>query len=93
MPVNAKELSVLAYANGFTLWHLKAKEDDVTEKGYFDKVADQLREGDEIKVHTNIKYHKVRDYIVTKIDGRSVTIKEKGKEHQFAAGEKPETQT
>lgn len=47
------ELSVLAYANEFTLWHYKARAhsvDMVTKRGYFDSGADMLKEDDKIIV-------------------------------------------
>ena len=49
MTFKARELSVLAYANGFTLWHY-AGEDPLAEmtgaSGYFDAASDMLRAGD-----------------------------------------------
>jgi hypothetical protein len=48
MAYTAKALSVLAYANGFTLWHY-ATTDAATEvdtSNYFSKAADMLRPGD-----------------------------------------------
>jgi hypothetical protein len=44
-----RNLSVLAYANGFTLWHYKAGQDrldSVAEQTYFDDAADMLAQGD-----------------------------------------------
>jgi hypothetical protein len=44
-----RTLSVLAYANGFTLWHYKATSDKLTQTsktGYFADAADLLAEGD-----------------------------------------------
>jgi hypothetical protein len=50
MAYNPRNLSVLAYANGFTLWHYTttdtAAETDST--GYFNGAADMLRIGDMI---------------------------------------------
>ena len=49
MAFKARELSVLAYANGFTLWHY-AGADPLAEmagaSGYFDAASDMLRAGD-----------------------------------------------
>lgn len=44
------ELSVLAYANGFTLWHYRTEDDLVLVKlsQYFSPAADMLRTGDAI---------------------------------------------
>lgn len=44
-----RSLSVLAYANGFTLWHYKAGQDGidtVADAGFFDDAADMLAAGD-----------------------------------------------
>ena len=41
-------LSVLSYANGFTLWHYVTDDDwaEVASEGYFDRSCDMLRTGD-----------------------------------------------
>jgi len=44
-----RNLSVLAYANGFTLWHYKSAADAldrVTARDYFEDAADMLSGGD-----------------------------------------------
>jgi hypothetical protein len=44
-----RNLSVLAYANGFTLWHYKSEKDALAQasaKGYFADAADLLAPGD-----------------------------------------------
>jgi hypothetical protein len=44
-----RNLSVLAYANGFTLWHYKSGPDKLsqtTRAGYFSDAADLLAPGD-----------------------------------------------
>jgi len=48
----ARELSVLAYANGFTLWHYRTSVDDPLSPGYFDSAQELLREGDQIIANT-----------------------------------------
>ena len=50
MAYNAKNLSVLAYANGFTLWHYGTTDTAavVDTAGYFNSAADMLRVGDMI---------------------------------------------
>jgi hypothetical protein len=48
-----RNLSVLAYANGFTLWHYKAVGEDrlgVGQPGYFDDAGDMLAGGDMMMV-------------------------------------------
>ena len=47
------DLSVLAYANRFTLWHYKAGADSlqaVRKPGYFDEAKDMLAAGDMVMV-------------------------------------------
>ncbi len=48
MAYQSKDLSVLAYANGFTLWHYATADaaDAVDGAGYFNAAADMLRVGD-----------------------------------------------
>ncbi|MBN9560973.1 MAG: hypothetical protein J0H14_09640 [Alphaproteobacteria bacterium] len=49
MAFAVRDLSVLAYANGFTLWHYKAGDDalaSVGASGFFDGAADMLASGD-----------------------------------------------
>ncbi len=51
----SKNLSVLAYANGFTLWHYTTADlaADVDTQGYFNAAADMLRAGDMILANTD----------------------------------------
>ncbi len=44
----ARNLSVLAYAQGFTLWHYRAEEgvDDACAPDYFNEAGDLLAAGD-----------------------------------------------
>ncbi len=48
MAFQSKDLSVLAYANGFTLWHYATTDPgaDVDTAGYFNSAADMVRVGD-----------------------------------------------
>ena len=48
MAYASKDLSVLAYANGFTLWHYTTPDaaTDVDTAGYFNGAAGLLRAGD-----------------------------------------------
>ncbi|MGE5515321.1 MAG: hypothetical protein ACM31D_05815 [Bacteroidota bacterium] len=48
MAYQSKDLSVLAYANGFTLWHYGTADAAATvdSTGYFNAAADMLRAGD-----------------------------------------------
>lgn len=46
-----RNLYVLAYTGGFTLWHYKAKAlSDVSAPGYFDDAADMMVTGDHMHV-------------------------------------------
>lgn len=46
MSFESKNLSVLAYANGFTLWHYTTVDTAVSGAGYFNGASDMLRIGD-----------------------------------------------
>ena len=53
MAYAVRHLSVLAYANGFTLWHYKAVRDSletVVSNNYFAEAAEMLTAGDLIMV-------------------------------------------
>ena len=52
MGFQARDLSVLCYANGFTLWHDRTTDTvrTVIQPGYFDAAHDMLAGQDEIKV-------------------------------------------
>ena len=53
MAYTVRNLSVLAYANGFTLWHYKAGGDGLTrieKPGFFSAAADMLTGGDLVMV-------------------------------------------
>lgn len=46
MRVKLSDLSVLAYANNFTLWHYKTKDQTVRSDGYFNAGTDMMRVND-----------------------------------------------
>lgn len=50
MAFKPQDLSVIGYANGFTLWHYTTEDAaaDVDTAGYFDAAVDVLRVGDMI---------------------------------------------
>jgi hypothetical protein len=53
MVFSMRALSVLAYANGFTLWHYKASEGGTLAAalpGFFDDAGDLLASGDMVLV-------------------------------------------
>ncbi len=55
MAYDPKNLSALAYANGFTLWHYRTNDvaADVDTVGYFNKAASFMRIGDFIITNAN----------------------------------------
>lgn len=50
MAHDRKDISVIAHANGFTMWHYTTPDtpEEVGRKGYFNESADMLRLGDVI---------------------------------------------
>ena len=46
MAYQSKNLSVLAYGNGFTLWHYVCDVDDVLSEGYFNEAYPIVRDDD-----------------------------------------------
>lgn len=56
MAFQSKNLSVLAYANGFTLWHYTTADAaaEVDTQGYFDAAADMLRAGDMVMANVAV---------------------------------------
>ena len=55
MAFESKNLSVLAYSNGFTLWHYTTVDTaaDVDTSGYFNDAADMLRTGDMVMANVD----------------------------------------
>ncbi len=55
MAFQSKDLSVLAYANGFTLWHYTTIDiaTDVDTAGYFNTATDMVRVGDMVMANTD----------------------------------------
>jgi len=55
MAFSSKDLSVLAYANGFTLWHYTTVDlaADVDTSGYFDTATDMVRVSDMVLAHVD----------------------------------------
>jgi hypothetical protein len=55
MAYSPKNLSALAYANGFTLWHYKTTDpaNEVDGAGYFNGAVTMLRAGDFIMANTS----------------------------------------
>ncbi|MBR4507361.1 MAG: hypothetical protein IKP24_02395 [Alphaproteobacteria bacterium] len=55
MAFQNKKLSVIAYANGFTLWHYAADETltAISASGYFNNVATLMNTGDIIIINAS----------------------------------------
>lgn len=55
MSYNSKSFSVMAYANGFTLWNYSTEDalSAIKAEGYFNEVAAFVRQGDMILVVAN----------------------------------------
>jgi hypothetical protein len=56
MAYDPNNLSVLAYANGFTMWHYRTDDaaSDVDTSGYFNEAANMLRTGDFVFANANL---------------------------------------
>jgi hypothetical protein len=56
MAYQSKDLSAIAYANGFTVWHYRTADlaADVDNSGYFGGAADMLRVGDFMLVNAGV---------------------------------------
>jgi len=55
MAFKSKDLSVLAYANGFTLWHYTSIDlaIDIDTAGYFNDASDMVRVGDMVMANAD----------------------------------------
>lgn len=75
MSFKVSDLSVLAYANNFTLWHYTTSDKSVNDDGYFDKSADMMRVNDLLIVNIDTDgTPSTKFYIVTGNTGSAVTI-------------------
>ncbi len=71
----ASDLSVLAYANNFTLWHYTTRDSSVTTTDYFSSVANMLNKNDLIIANIDTDgTPSTTFYVVTGNDGSSVTV-------------------
>lgn len=72
MACQSRDLNVLAYANGFTLWHYTTSDAAavVGSAGYFNDVKDMLRVGDMILASVNTGAQPAAGIlVVTALDG------------------------
>ena len=75
MSFTPSELSVLAYANNFTLWHYVTTDASVTSANYFDNAAGMLRVGDMIIANVDTDGTPVNKfYLVTANNGSTVAV-------------------
>lgn len=75
MAYASSDLSVLAYANNFTLWHYVTTDNSVTTGGYFNKASDMLRINDLIIANVDTDGTPVtKFYVVTANSGGAVTV-------------------
>lgn len=77
MSFKTSDLSVLAYANNFTLWHYVTEDDDVTTSNYFDSASEMLRVNDLIIANVDTDGSTATAtvfYVVTDNTGGSVTV-------------------
>jgi hypothetical protein len=71
----SSDLSVLAYANNFTLWHYTTTDSAVTGGGFFNNAASMLRVNDLIIANVDTDgTPATKFYIVTANTGSAVTI-------------------
>ena len=75
MAYTASDLSVLAYANNFTLWHYVTSDSAVTGAGYFNSASTMLNENDLLIANTDTDGTPATTfYVVTGNTGGTVTI-------------------
>lgn len=76
---NPTDLSVLCYANGFTLWHYKTTDKQTTalEGNYFNQSSGNLKVNDLIIMNSDIDEKPHTEFlIVTGNDGNTVTVEQ-----------------
>jgi hypothetical protein len=75
MSLKLTDLSVLAYANNFTLWHYRTTDNAVTTAGYFNNAADMMSVGDLLIANVDTDGTPVtKFYVVTGNTGGAVTV-------------------
>lgn len=75
MSLTLKNLSVLAYANNFTLWHYKTTDNSVTTGSYFNNASDMMHVGDLIIANVDTDgTPATKFYIVTGNSSGVVTV-------------------
>lgn len=75
MSLTISNLSVLAYANNFTLWHYTTADASIVSANYFDDAADMMNENDLIIATIDSgDTPETGFYIVTDVFGGVVTV-------------------
>lgn len=77
MAFDSSNLSVLAYANNFTLWHYASVDDaaTITAANYFNKASDMMRVNDLIVINIDTDgTPSTKFYLVTGNTNGAVTI-------------------
>ncbi len=75
MALSLSNLSVLAYANNFTLWHYTTVDSAVNTGGYFNNASDMMNVGDLIIVNIDTDGTPLtKFYIVTGNSSGTVTV-------------------
>lgn len=75
MSLALSDLSVLAYANNFTLWHYKTEDASVAVSNYFDSAADMMNVNDLIIANIDSDGTPATQfYIVSSITNGAVSV-------------------
>ncbi|MDE6223922.1 MAG: hypothetical protein K2M23_00415 [Alphaproteobacteria bacterium] len=76
MSMDSKNLSVLAYSNGFTLWHYKTDDAKtvVGASGYFNKVSNIFNAGDVIFASLGNTSKEMVMYTVSSVESGVVSV-------------------
>ncbi|MBD5405972.1 hypothetical protein HDR59_05500 [bacterium] len=76
MSMDSKNLSVLAYSNGFTLWHYKTTDEKavVEASGYFNKVSNIFNVGDVIFASLGQTSTDMTIYVVSSVESGVVSV-------------------
>ena len=76
MGVKTHDLRILAYTNGFTMWHYRTDDNigEVLENMYFSEAFDMLRPGDMVVINAGVT-HTILFYTGMDREGETVTMK------------------
>lgn len=75
MAFNSKDLCVIGYGNGFTLWHYRSSDDAlaaITAADYFDDASKLLAKGDAIIINDSVDTAAIRRVFAVAADDVSV---------------------